>query len=168
MAKNQGSYFYSFTKKLLQHEKNAVSLPAEARLKLVLIFPNSYAVGMANLGFQAVYRLFNEFPGVRCERAFYYEQFPTISKSLESNRELRDFEIVAFSISFEIDLPNVIQILKNAGITPLSAERHVREPLVIAGGALTFLNPAPLEPFVDAFVLGELEPVLEPFMNSLL
>ncbi len=168
MAKNQDRLYYSFRKNILRLEKNSVSLPAEGLVSLALVFPNAYAVGMANLGFQTVYRLFNEFPGIRCERLFYDSQFPAITRTLESNRELRDFDVIAFSLSFELDLPHVLQVLVNAGITSFSSERHHREPLVIAGGALTFLNPAPLAPFVDAFVIGEIETIVEPLLNLLL
>ena len=137
-------------------------------MSIALIFPNSYAVGMSNLGFQTVYRLFNEFPGVVCERAFYYQNFSSVTKTIESNRELREFDVVAFSISFELDFPNLVQILVNAGITPLSSNRHFREPLIIAGGAVSFLNPTPLSPLVDLSVVGEIEPQLNTLLNLLL
>ena len=137
-------------------------------MSIALVFPNSYAVGMSNLGFQSVYRLFNEFPGVICERAFYYTDFPSVTRTLESNTELREFDVVAFSISFELDFLNLVQILINAGITPFSSIRHFREPLIIAGGAVCFLNPTPLSPFVDLFVVGEIEQQLESLIGSFL
>ncbi len=168
MKKTQEKKFFRFSKNTLNDEKNRVILQREGFLSVALVFPNSYAVGMSNLGFQTVYKLFNEFPGVRCERAFYYKNFPTVTKTLESNRELSEFDVIAFSVSFEMDFPNIVQILMNAGITPLAEDRDFREPLVIAGGAVTFLNPAPLSPFVDIFLVGELEPKLFTLLESLL
>ncbi|MBC8180967.1 radical SAM protein [candidate division KSB1 bacterium] len=168
MKKTQENKFFSFSKNILNNEKNSVKQQREGLLSIALVFPNSYAVGMSNLGFQTVYKLFNEFPGVSCERAFYYPYFPTVTKTLESNRELREFDVIAFSVSFEMDFINIIQILINGGITPLSSNRDFREPLIIAGGAVTFLNPAPLTPFVDIFLIGELEPKLHTLMESLL
>jgi radical SAM superfamily enzyme YgiQ (UPF0313 family) len=168
MKTNNTNKFFKFRKNILNSEKNAVVLKSEALLSIALVFPNSYAVGMSNLGFQTVYRLFNVLPGVRCERAFFYKNFPTITKTLESNQELREFDIVAFSVSFEMDFPNIVQILVNAGITPLAEKRDFREPLIIVGGAVTLLNPAPLAPFVDVFLIGELEPKLNTLQEFLL
>ena len=168
MKQNHNESYLKFRKKILNDEKNGVTLPREGVLSVALVFPNSYAVGMANLGFQTVYKLFNEFPGVRCERSFHYQKFPTVTKTLESSQELREFDVIAFSVSFEMDYTNVIQILINAGITPLSSKRDFREPLIIAGGAVTFINPTQLAPFVDIFVIGELEPKLNTLLGSLL
>ncbi len=168
MKKSRYNDFRAFREKLLSREKNQVEIQKEALLSIALVFPNVYAVGMANLGFQAIYRLFNEFPGVRSERAFLYDQFPQITKTLESGEELRNFDIIAFSISYELDFPNLVQILLNAGITPFSANRHAKEPLVIAGGAIAFMNPTPIEPFIDFFYLGEIEPQLPALLQLLL
>jgi radical SAM superfamily enzyme YgiQ (UPF0313 family) len=168
MKKSRYIDFRAYREKILSREKNQVEIQKEALLSIALVFPNNYAVGMANLGFQAIYRLFNEFPGVRCERTFLYDQFPEITKTLESGEELRNFDIIAFSISFELDFPNLVQILINAGITPFSANRHAKEPLVIAGGAIAFMNPTLIEPFVDFFYLGEIEPQLQSLLPLLL
>ena len=84
MKKFNDNKFFSFRKNILAHEKNIISLQREGLLSIALVFPNSYAVGMSNLGFQTVYRLFNELPGVACERAFYYQNFPSVTKTLES------------------------------------------------------------------------------------
>ena len=87
--------------------------------------------------------------------------------SLESQRPLKDFAALAFSISFEADYPYVLQILEGAGVPLLAAERRPGDPLVIAGGVATFLNPEPLSPFVDAFFLGEGEAGAVPFFQFL-
>jgi radical SAM superfamily enzyme YgiQ (UPF0313 family) len=150
-------------KKLLFREKGAVVREWGARFPAVLVYPNIYPVAMGNLGFQAIYHLLNEQPGLVCERAFLpdpeewreYERTRTPILTLESQRPLRDFAAVAFSISFEPDYQKVLDILAQSGIPLVAAARREGDPLVLAGGVATFLNPEPLAPFVDAFYLGE-------------
>ncbi len=168
MKQSQYLDFRAYREKILAREKNQVVIQKGALVSIALVFPNSYAVGMANLGFQAIYRLFNEFPGVRCERVFLYDQFPGVTKTMESGEELRNFDIIAFSISYELDFTNLVQILINAGITSFSADRHGKEPLIMAGGAIAFMNPKPIEPFIDFFYLGEIEPQLQSLLQLLL
>jgi radical SAM superfamily enzyme YgiQ (UPF0313 family) len=149
--------------KLLSQEQGAVVREWGARWPVALAYPQIYPVAMGNLGFQAIYRLLNEAPGLHCERAFLpspedweeHRRTGTPILTLESQRPLRDFGAVAFSISFEADYPQVLQILAGAGIPLLAAQRGPGDPLVLAGGVATFLNPEPLAPFVDAFFLGE-------------
>ena len=124
--------------------------PSSGELSVALVFPNTYEVGMANLGFQRVFRLLSTSEGWRCERAFYAGDKPI---SLESGRVLSDFDVVAFSVSFELDYLNLVSSLIQSGIAPLSAER--KAPLVMAGGVCVFMNPEPLTPFVDVFFVGE-------------
>ena len=162
-------------KKLLAQEKGAVVRDWGARWPVALVYPQIYPVAMGNLGFQAIYRLLNDTSGLHCERAFLpspedweeYRRTRTPILSLESQRPLRDFAAVAFSISFEADYPYVLQILEGAGIPLLAAERRPGDPLVLAGGVATFLNPEPLAPFVDAFFLGEGEAGAVPFFQFL-
>jgi radical SAM superfamily enzyme YgiQ (UPF0313 family) len=162
-------------KKLLSQEKGAVVRDWGARWPVVLVYPQIYPVAMGNLGFQAIYRLLNDTFGLHCERAFLptpedweeYRRTRTPILSLESQRPLKDFAAVAFSISFEADYPYVLQILEGAGIPLLAAERGPGDPLVLAGGVATFLNPEPLAPFVDAFFLGEGESGAVPFFQFL-
>lgn len=168
MKKARYADFRSFREKMLSRETNQVEVRSEALLSIALVFPNSYAVGMANLGFQTIYRLFNEFPGVRCERAFLYEQFPGVARTLESGDHIRYFDIIALSISYELDFPNLVQILINAGVTPFSKDRHPREPLIMAGGAIAFMNPVPIARFIDFFYLGEIEPQLQSLLPLLI
>ena len=162
-------------KKLLAQEKGAVVRDWGARWPVALVYPQIYPVAMGNLGFQAIYRLLNDTSGLHCERAFLpspedweeYRRTRTPILSLESQRPLRDFAAVAFSISFEADYPYVLQILEGAGIPLLAAERRPGDPLVLAGGVATFFNPEPLAPFVDAFFLGEGEAGAVPFFQFL-
>lgn len=168
MKRSNYENFKLYRESNLAQEGNIVELKPESLLSIALVFPNSYTVGMANLGFQSIYRLFNEMPGVRCERAFLYDRFLGTAQTLETGRHLRDFDIVAFSVSYELDFPNLVQILLDAGITPFAEERHSREPLVMAGGAIAFMNPTPIEPFIDLFYLGEIEPQVRQLLSTLL
>jgi radical SAM superfamily enzyme YgiQ (UPF0313 family) len=150
-------------KKLLSQEKGAVVREWGARWPVALIYPQIYPVAMGNLGFQVIYHLLNLQPELVCERGFLpaleewaeYTRTRTPLLSLESQRPLKDFAAVAFSISFEGDYPQVLKILAGAGIPLRAVDRGPEAPLVLAGGVATFLNPEPLAPFVDAFFLGE-------------
>ena len=140
------------------------------RLRVVLVYPNRYSVGMSNLGFQVVYGLLNRFDGVACERAFLPDgKTPAESRmaSVESGRPLTEFDIIAFSVSFENDYPNILEVLATAGLPLQSRERRDTHPLVIAGGIACFLNPEPLAPFIDCFLIGEAEAMLEGFFDCL-
>ena len=162
-------------KQLLSQEQGAVVREWGARFPVALVYPQVYPVAMGNLGFQAVYHLLNAHPGFVCERAFLptpeeadeHRRTRTPILTLESQRPLKDFAAVAFSISFEADYPYVLDLLAGAGIPLRAAERGPGDPLVLAGGVATFLNPEPLSPFVDAFFLGEGEAGAVPFFEFL-
>ena len=142
---------------------------------ICLVYPNTYHVGMSNLGFQGVYALLNGMPGVVCERAFLPDQEDIESYqrggeelfSLESKRPLKRFDMVAFSVSFENDYPNIPGILELARIPPLAAGRGPREPLLLLGGIAAFSNPEPLADFFDVIFIGEAEALLPPFMERI-
>ena len=133
------------------------------RLRVALAFPNTYWVGMSNLGFQTVYRLFNSQDDIVCERFFLppkrelAELLATNTGllTLESQTPVADFDVIAFSVSFEWDYVNVLTLLRLAGIPRYAAERTSRHPLIVIGGAVTFVNPEPLAPFADAIAAGE-------------
>lgn len=137
------------------------------RVRVALVYPNHYTVGMANLGFQTVYRLLNAMDHVVCERAFLPDPEAEGQNmvSMESGRRLDAFHCVAFSLSFENDYPNVLTILEKAALPLLSDLRDDSLPLVLAGGVACFLNPEPLVPFFDCFIIGEAETVLDPFFQ---
>ena len=128
-----------------------------ARLRVALCYPNVYAIGMANLGLQAMYELFNNIPEVSCERVFLpdegemreYEKSRTPLLSLESQRPVRDFDVIAFSISFETDYLNMARMLRLSGVPVWSRTRTHHDPLVVMGGAASFLNPEPIADFTD-------------------
>ncbi|HYE65476.1 MAG TPA: GMC oxidoreductase [Pyrinomonadaceae bacterium] len=114
-----------------------------AQLRVALCYPNVYGVGMANLGFQSVYELFNKIPEVSCERVFLpedselreYERAGTPLLSFESQTPVRDFDIVAFSISFETDYLNMARMLKLSGVPVWAKDRTHHDPVIIMGGA---------------------------------
>lgn len=139
----------------------------QGRMRVALVYPNHYHVGMANLGFQTVYHALNQMAHVVCERVF----LPRFQKdggsvvSLESGRPLVDFDCVAFSISFENDYPNVLTLLQKAALPLRSAQRGASLPLIVAGGVAVFLNPEPLAPFFDCFLLGEAESLVNTFFQ---
>jgi radical SAM superfamily enzyme YgiQ (UPF0313 family) len=134
---------------------------------MCLVYPNTYPVGMANLGFQSVFEILSCHPRVHCERAFLpdSEQRGAEVVSFESGRRLRDFEIVAFSISFETDYLHVVDILTSAGIAPLRENRG-GGPLLMCGGPATFLNPEPIADFFDLFLIGEGEEMIPEFLTQ--
>ncbi len=135
-------------------EVGAIKKRWSGRLPIALVFPNTYYLGMSNLGFQVVYGLLNAFDEVVCERVFLPQRGEKI-RSIEGGRPLRDFPVILFSVSFEQDYPHVVKILIDSGIPPLARGR--KAPLVLAGGVATFMNPEPLAEFVDGFLVGEAE-----------
>jgi radical SAM superfamily enzyme YgiQ (UPF0313 family) len=147
----------------LSKEVGYVKKPHGGRLRVALAFPNTYWVGMSNLGFQTVYRLLNAEDDIVCERFFLppKQELAELSKSraplvtLESQTPVGDFDIVAFSVSFEWDYVNVLTLLRLAGMPSYAADRTMQHPLVIVGGAVTFVNPEPLAPFADVIAAGE-------------
>jgi radical SAM family uncharacterized protein len=138
------------------------------KIRIALVYPNRYALAMSNLGFQTLYHLFNSFEHVVCERGFLPEDDqPGKSplKTFESEKALTDADIIAFSLSFENDHPHVLSILEHAGLALRSCDRSSRDPLVIAGGVVCFLNPEPLAAFIDCFLIGEAEAILPRFLE---
>src|SRR5438093_5720984 len=193
-----------------------------AQLRIALCYPNVYSIGMANLGFQAMYEIFNNIPEVSCERAFLldrgssptvregafrkraladarasdlnhprkgsgydqalpdgraadtvdemreYERTRTPLLSLESQTKLRDFDVIAFSISFETDYVNLARMLQMSGVPVWARDRTVSDPLIVMGGAASFLNPEPIAEFTDVIGVGEGEILGPKLLDSLL
>src|SRR5438067_11568978 len=152
----------------LAREIGYVKKPHGGRLRIALAFPNTYWVGMSNLGLQTVYRLFNAEDDIVCERFFLppkQELAALVAAkapllTLESQTPVGDFDIIAFSVSFEWDYVNVLTLLRLAGIPCHAGERTSRHPLIVIGGAVTFVNPEPLAPFADVIAAGEGEALI--------
>ncbi|MCY3553894.1 MAG: radical SAM protein [Gemmatimonadetes bacterium] len=137
--------------------------PGGKAVRIALVYPNTYYLGMSNLGFQTIYRHLNERDDVVCERAFLPEpsSLEALSRSrkplvtLESGLPLGSCDIVAFSVSFENDYPNLVRILELARV-PVRTESRTRfDPIVLIGGAITYINPEPLADFADVMVIGD-------------
>jgi len=147
----------------LTAERGAVVKEWGGRLPIALVFPNTYYVGMSNLGFQTIYATLNDRPDFVCERAFLpdpedlpeHERLRIPILSLESQRPLSDFDCVAFSTTYENDYLNLLRILRLSGIPVLARDRRPADPLVAMGGVCAWSNPEPLAAFLDWFFLGE-------------
>ena len=141
---------------------------------MALCFPNSYFVGMSNLGLQTVYRLFNADDRVVCERVFLPGKQEMAARgrrraplvALESQTPVREFDVFAFSVSFEWDYTNVLTLLGLAGLRARAADRDPRDPLIVIGGAVTFVNPEPLAPFADVIAAGEGEMLVPALVDA--
>lgn len=148
----------------------------DAALRCVLVFPNTYEVGMSNLGLHAIYRHLNMLPSVSCERAFLPAQHDLSEhrrsnsplRTIETQTPLSEFDVVAFSISFERDCTNVVRVIELGGIPPSRRERNDFHPIVLAGGPAMTFNPAPLADLVDAFAVGDGEPLCPEIAEALL
>ena len=157
----------------LAREKGTIKKDWGGKLTVALAYPNYYRLGMSNLGFQIVYRILNKRAGVVAERVFLpegqemslYLQSGRPLLSLESQAALDKFHLVAFSLSFENDYPNILKMLELGKIALLFEERTDQFPLIMAGGITSFLNPEPLAPFMDFFLFGEAEANLDEFID---
>jgi len=159
----------------LAAEKGIRSPPWGGRLSVALVFPNTYHQAMSNLGFLTVYRLLNSRDDCLAERFFLpdpqdlreHRRTDTPLFSLESGRPLADFDLVAFSISFENDFVNLPTLFELGRLPLLRSERNAWHPLVICGGVCAFLNPEPLADIMDLFVVGEGEVILPDLLATL-
>src|SRR5687768_10579829 len=159
---------------LLSKEVGYVREPHGGKLRVALAFPYTYFVGMSNLGFQSIYTLFNAEDDIVCERFFLPPKTELAAQrasgapivTLESQTPVGDFDIVAFSVSFEWDYTNVLTLLRLAGIPARTEDRNHRHPVVMIGGAVTFVNPEPLAPFADVIAAGEGEALVPPLIRA--
>ena len=160
--------------KLLANEEGYQKKVWGECITVCLVYPNCYRIGMSNLGFQTIYAILNQQESFLCERAFLPDpgdedtfilgSIPLFS--LESQKPLSDFAIVAFSVPFENDYPNVLKILDMSRITLEARQRKETEPLIIGGGISVTLNPEPLADFFDLFLIGEGEQILPEFLQT--
>ena len=135
-------------------------------IKVALCYPNTYRAGMTGLTVKLLYALLNSREDTLCERFFT----PTLRegwRSLESNQPLSKFDIVAFTLQYEEDYPNVVRMLLESGIPPRVEARREEDPLVIAGGPCATANPEPLADYIDLFVIGEAEPIMDQLLDEI-
>lgn len=184
----------SYRRKLAKEEGYVIK--HGAALRVALCYPNTHGIAMANLGFHTMYELFNSIPDVSCERVFLpdsvsepgaaasgfrqkghakngasemeeYQRSGTTLLSLETQTPVRDFDVVAFSISFETDYLNMAKMLQMSGIPVFSDKRNHYHPLVIMGGAASFLNPEPIADFTDVIAVGEGEILAHQLVDAI-
>ncbi|MDT8441904.1 MAG: radical SAM protein [Desulfuromonadales bacterium] len=166
------------------HERDRRLLAAEAglqpppwggRLSVALVYPNTYRQGMSNLGLQTVYALLNRREDSRCERFFLPDPADLAEHrrtgqpllSLETRRPANDFDLIAFSLSFENDYLNLPPLFELLQLPLFRTDRDARFPLLLAGGVCAFLNPEPLAEIIDLFAVGEAEPILPGLIATL-
>lgn len=148
------------------------ALRKTADLKVAMTYPSPYHVGMSSLGFQAIAREVHLHDGAAAERVFLPDDVDAwraarlAPVSEENHRPLRDFDVIAFSVAYELELTGLFSLLELAGLPVLRTERTDQHPLIIAGGPLTFSNPDPLEPFVDVLVQGEAEDLIHQLLDE--
>jgi len=149
----------------INSEWNAVHKERDAgALKIALSFPDVYEIGMSHLGMRILYGVLNREQGVICERVF--APWPDMEKrlrdkkenlcSLESSHALKEFDVIGFSLQYEMNYLDILNMLDLGGVPLCSKDRSDNDPIVIAGGPCAF-NPEPLADFIDAFVIGEAE-----------
>jgi len=143
-------------------------------IRIVLIYPDTYEIGMSNMALPILYELLNSQLDVLAERAFapWVDMEAALRQadiplfSLESRRPLKDFEVIGFSLGYELTYTNVLNMLDLAQIPVLASERNASHPLVIAGGSCA-LNPEPIADFIDLFVIGDGEEVVPELLASI-
>ncbi|MCS6826437.1 MAG: radical SAM protein [Caldilinea sp.] len=158
-----------------RNEHGAIFKDWGGRIRVALTMPNTYYVGMSSLALQLLYRIFNAEPDVVCERIFWEKGAVQAGRpllSLESEASAVDFDVWAFTISWEMDYFNVVELLRQAGVPPLAADRALSRqwngkpwPLLIAGGPGVTMNPEPMAPFFDAILIGEGEEAVPHFLE---
>lgn len=161
-------------KEQLQEEQGYYIYPVGTRTRFALVYPNSYFVGMSNLGFHIIYDLLNKRQDTACERVFLPERTKiqryintrTPIMSIETQSPLYDFDVLGFAVSFEMDYFNVLQLLEMGKVKLKALERGERDPIVIAGGPCPTFNPEPLSAIFDAFIIGEGEVIMPAFMDA--
>ncbi len=170
---------------ILSRETGTIHKDHGGKLTVALAYPNTYRIGMSSLALQILYRAFNSYPDVVCERVFWDSAaaaagLPLIS--LESQTPVAEFDVLAFTVSFEMDYFNLVAMLRQAGIEPLRSPHEDGastaappgppilgggRPFLLAGGPALTMNPEPLAPFFDAIVIGEAEELLPGLIEAL-
>ena len=159
---------------LLADEEGTIRKDWGGKIAIALVYPNTYAVGMSNLGFQTIYWHLNQRADVVCERVFLPDpedqaevaRTGAVPQSLESGRSLTDFHMVGFSVTYEGDYVNVVRLLRRAGIPVRAADRRAQDPIILMGGVCAFSNPEPMAPFMDLIAVGEGEELVHDLVHA--
>ncbi|MBA3819490.1 MAG: radical SAM protein [Deltaproteobacteria bacterium] len=137
------------------------TLHKEAETRIALVYPSPYHVAMSSLGYQQIYRTIYEMPGFAADRAML-----DVPRTLEQDMPLGSYPLLAFSVAYELEIAGVVETLDRINLPALAAERDDRHPLVVAGGPLTFSNPAPMAPFFDVIIMGEGEELIVELLQA--
>ena len=159
---------------LLAAERGTVRKMHNGVIRIALAYPNTYHVGMSNLGVHQIYSILNKRDDTVCERVFLpddadlreYGRSGAALFALESKRPIREFNMLAFSVSFEQDYLNILEMLRLSRIPIRKEERSLDDPLVVLGGICTFFNPEPLADVFDIMVIGEGEEVVGEMVDA--
>lgn len=160
--------------KTLASEQGAMVFAPGSREGFALVYPNTYHVGMSNLGFQIIYQQINQRGDTACERLFLpdrktepeYIRTNTPLMTIETQRPLYEFPLIGFALTFEMDYFNFLQMLSMGKVPLLAADRKESDPLVIIGGPCATFNPEPLADFVDLCIIGEGEEVIHEVLDA--
>lgn len=134
--------------------------PKKVNMRFALCYPNIYRTAMSSLGYEILYNYINENESYWCERIIYPE-----TSSIESQSPMKDFNIISFSLQYEEDYFNLMEMMKKSGIPLKRKDRTEEDPLIIAGGPCATANPIPLSDYIDLFVIGEGESVLKELIE---
>lgn len=149
----------------LADERAVERFSPHGRYRLALAYANTYHVAMSSLGFQRVYELVHQRPDWACER--FFTDGAGMPMSVEARRPLSEFGCVTFSVSFEEDYVNLLQMLERARIPARRRDRGPWDPVIVMGGSCAAINPLPMSEFVDVFALGAAENVLPGLLSAL-
>ncbi|MBU4484853.1 B12-binding domain-containing radical SAM protein [bacterium] len=165
-----------YNRRILGSEEGSIVKDWGGKRSIVLVYPNTYEIGMSNLGLHKIYKILNDNPNIVCERAFLPnkknidEHIRTNNSilSIESQSSLADFDIIVFTVPFENDYLNILKILELSKIPFRSEDRNKKHPTLITGGAAITINPNPLKDIFDALFIGEFEKVSDAFIKTLI
>ncbi len=160
---------------LYKDEDSRVTINPHAEQKVAIVYPNTYFVGMSNLGLHIIYEEINLCPASVCERIFLpekkeldaYDKTKTPLMSVETQRPMHQFDVVAFDVTFEMDYFHIPLMLRYGRVPIMSADRTDFDPIVIAGGPCATFNPEPFADFVDAFIIGEGEGIVTAVLDRI-
>ena len=160
---------------LYKDEDSRVTINPHAEQKVAIVYPNTYFVGMSNLGLHIIYEEINLHPSSVCERIFLpekkeldaYDKTKTPLMSVETQRPMHQFDVVAFDVTFEMDYFHIPLMLRHGRVPVMSEDRTDFDPIVIAGGPCATFNPEPFADFIDAFIIGEGEGIVTAVLERI-
>lgn len=160
---------------LYKDEDSRVTINPHAEQKVAIVYPNTYFVGMSNLGLHIIYEEINLHPSSVCERIFLpekkeldvYDKTKTPLMSVETQRPMHQFDVVAFDVTFEMDYFHIPLMLRYGRVPVMSEDRTGFDPIVIAGGPCATFNPEPFADFIDAFIIGEGEGIVTALLERI-